>query len=180
VSEWNVSLTFEEDNSSKFWRARVDGTTLYVNFGRIGTNGQTQVKEFPSAAQAQKEIEKLEREKRKKGYADEGAAGGAGAGDEDEEVDDRDDDDDEEEEEDAPRPAAKKPAAAAFIPSAKPAGQSRTYRLSADGRQVELTLSVEGNEVRTLVKESYPNTGSAKEAFERLHEGMVGEGYRQV
>ena len=43
---WEVSLQVVEGGSKKFWRARVEGGSLYVNFGRIGTGGQTQVKAF--------------------------------------------------------------------------------------------------------------------------------------
>ena len=43
MSEWTVHLEFVEGTSSKFWRARVDGTTVTVNYGKIGTTGQTQV-----------------------------------------------------------------------------------------------------------------------------------------
>ena len=41
-----------DGKSNQFWRARTDGDTMYVNFGRIGTNGQTQVKEFGSASES--------------------------------------------------------------------------------------------------------------------------------
>ena len=48
MSDWTVHLEFEEGNSSKFWRARVEGKTLYVNYGKIGSAGQTQVNGFYS------------------------------------------------------------------------------------------------------------------------------------
>src|SRR5687767_5545671 len=109
MSDWTVHLEFEEGTSSKFWRARVEGKTLYVNYGKIGSNGQTQVKEFANADGAQKEFDKLVREKRKKGYAD---AGGGGGGDEDEDADDDEggDDDDEgggDDDDDEPAPRKK-------------------------------------------------------------------------
>src|SRR5580765_7384547 len=104
MSDWTVHLEFEEGNSSKFWRARVEGKTLYVNYGKIGSNGQTQVKDFPSADVATSEYEKLVREKRKKGYQD--AAGGGGGGDGDEDEDDVESDDEGGDDEDeAPRKA---------------------------------------------------------------------------
>ena len=52
MSDWTVHLEFEEGTSSKFWRARTDGQTLYVNYGKIGSAGQTQVKDFGDAATA--------------------------------------------------------------------------------------------------------------------------------
>ena len=84
MSDWQVNLECTEGGSRKFWRARTEGATLFVNFGRIGTTGQTQVKDFPSDDAADKELQSLERSKRKKGYEDAGAAGASGGGDEDE------------------------------------------------------------------------------------------------
>ncbi|HEX8110003.1 MAG TPA: WGR domain-containing protein, partial [Kofleriaceae bacterium] len=86
MSDWTVHLEFEEGASSKFWRARVEGKTLYVNYGKIGSNGQTQVKDLADPAAAKKEYDKLVAEKRKKGYVDTGSGGRAPAdedGDED-------------------------------------------------------------------------------------------------
>src|SRR5687767_9714015 len=74
MSEWQVHLVFIDEKSKKFWRARKDKTDLYVNWGRIGTDGQTQLKEFDSTAACEKEFEKLVDSKRAKGYVDEGGA----------------------------------------------------------------------------------------------------------
>lgn len=71
---WKVHLEFSDARSNKFWRARVDGSTLYINYGRIGSDGQTSVKEFGSASEASAALEKQAASKRKKGYADTGAA----------------------------------------------------------------------------------------------------------
>jgi predicted DNA-binding WGR domain protein len=60
--------------SSKFWEIALDGAGFTVRFGRIGTDGQSQIKTFPSAAAALAEHDKLVREKVKKGYAPTGAA----------------------------------------------------------------------------------------------------------
>ena len=54
----------------KFYEARVEGATLTLRYGRIGTGGQTQVKTFPTPEAAQQEAEKKLAEKRRKGYAD--------------------------------------------------------------------------------------------------------------
>ncbi|RBP41210.1 AAA domain-containing protein [Roseimicrobium gellanilyticum] len=56
--------------SSKFWEVSVDGTTLVVRFGRIGTNGQEQRKVFPDEATAQRQEAKLILEKTSKGYGE--------------------------------------------------------------------------------------------------------------
>lgn len=59
---------FSEGKSSKFWEAKVTGDTLTVRFGRLGTDGQTKEKRFPSADAAEKEKTKLVKEKLGKGY----------------------------------------------------------------------------------------------------------------
>jgi predicted DNA-binding WGR domain protein len=59
-----------EGKSSKFWQVGRDGTSLTVSFGRIGTNGQTQTKTFPTEKAAQAELDKLVREKVGKGYSE--------------------------------------------------------------------------------------------------------------
>lgn len=66
-----------EGKSSKFWEIESQGNTLTVRFGRIGTNGQTQTREFPEEAAADKERDKLVKEKTGKGYVE--TAVGAGA-----------------------------------------------------------------------------------------------------
>jgi predicted DNA-binding WGR domain protein len=187
MSDWTVQLEFEEGTSSKFWRARVEGKTLYVNYGKIGTNGQTQVKDFASRADAMKEYEKLVREKRKKGYQDAGA--GRGGGDDDEERDededaaaggDEDGGDDDEDEAPRKKPAAK-PAAAAgkpAAPAARPSGGLRMV-LEAGSRKVEAHLFLDGKTVRMDATETYASPDAAKKAYERLKKTLAGEGYRE-
>lgn len=57
-----------EGNASKFWEVSCSDCELTVKFGRIGTAGQTKVKEFDEPAEARAERDKLIREKTKKGY----------------------------------------------------------------------------------------------------------------
>ncbi len=57
-----------EGTSSKFWQVSIDGTTLTVTYGRIGTAGQTKEKAFDSLDAATKEKNKLVKEKTGKGY----------------------------------------------------------------------------------------------------------------
>lgn len=173
MSDWTVQLEFEEGTSSKFWRARVEGKTLYVNYGKLGTAGQTQVKDFADHATAMKEYEKVVREKRKKGYVD--SSGGGREEDEDEELEDE-----EEEEEEEARPkrkAAGKPAAAA-APAARPAGGLRMV-LESGPRRVETQLFLDGKTVRMDATESHASPEAAKKAFERLKRALAGEGYRE-
>ncbi len=61
---------FKEAASAKFWEVSVRGATLMVRFGRLGTAGQQKDKTFPSAGAAQKEADKLIREKTAKGYVE--------------------------------------------------------------------------------------------------------------
>lgn len=61
---------FIEGSSSKFWEIRVDGTTFYTRYGKIGTDGQMTQKDFADEAKTQAEAAKLIAEKAKKGYAE--------------------------------------------------------------------------------------------------------------
>lgn len=186
MSDWKVHLNFEEGNSSKFWRAKVDGSSLYVNYGRIGSDGQTQVKQFGSADAAEKELSKLEKEKRKKGYEDAGAAGASGGGDDDEpdEAEDEGGDEDEDEDEAPPPPkAAPRPVGAAAITARAAQGskvEHADFGLDADGRHIDLRLSLDGSSVKTIVVERYASAEEATQAFKRLKEQMTADGYQKV
>lgn len=59
---------FIDDKSRKYWEVQLHGKGFTVVYGRIGTAGQTQTKDFPTEEKAQKEYEKLVDEKLKKGY----------------------------------------------------------------------------------------------------------------
>lgn len=59
---------FSEGSSNKFWQIDLDGTSFTTTYGRIGTDGQTTMKEFASEDKAKKEYDKLIAEKVKKGY----------------------------------------------------------------------------------------------------------------
>lgn len=59
-----------DGGTAKFWEVSVSGSELTVRFGKIGTDGQTKTKDLGSAAAAEKERDKLVREKTNKGYAD--------------------------------------------------------------------------------------------------------------
>ena len=65
------SLRFEHGGSRKFWKGSVSGAALSVTYGRIGSGGQTLVKEFDSAERALRELGKLSEEKLRKGYVEE-------------------------------------------------------------------------------------------------------------
>ena len=56
--------------ASKFWEVTVEGSDINIRYGKIGVNGQTTVKEFGSNAEALEQVEKLIKEKTKKGYVE--------------------------------------------------------------------------------------------------------------
>jgi predicted DNA-binding WGR domain protein len=59
---------FVGGSSAKFWEILVLGNEVTVRFGRIGTEGQTQVKILPDADAAAKHAEKQIVSKLAKGY----------------------------------------------------------------------------------------------------------------
>lgn len=59
---------FVDGKSAKFWEVLVIDKKVEVKFGKIGTNGQNQTKEFGTKEDAVKQAEKLIREKLKNGY----------------------------------------------------------------------------------------------------------------
>lgn len=64
--------------AEKFWEITVSGSEIRVRFGKVGANGQTTLKNFPDAAAASREVEKLVKEKLKKGYLEIDPAGESG------------------------------------------------------------------------------------------------------
>ena len=63
---------FVDGESNKFWEANVNGKTLNVTFGKIGTRGQSKPKDFATPEKANAEMEKLIKEKTGKGYVEKG------------------------------------------------------------------------------------------------------------
>ena len=59
---------FKDAHSSKFWEISVAGSTVTARYGKIGTNGQTSVKELDSPEQAKEHARKQAAGKLKKGY----------------------------------------------------------------------------------------------------------------
>lgn len=59
---------FVSGNSAKFWECAHQGNQVGVRFGRIGTVGCEQTKDFSDAEAASRHAEKLMREKTAKGY----------------------------------------------------------------------------------------------------------------
>ena len=63
---------FSDSTSNKFWEVEVDGKTLNITFGKIGSNGQSKPKDFATPEKAKAEMEKLIKEKTGKGYVEVG------------------------------------------------------------------------------------------------------------
>src|SRR5947209_6035053 len=64
------TFTYSDARSHKFWNIELKGKSFTVTFGRMGTAGQTQTKEFADEAGAQAAADKLVREKLAKGYVE--------------------------------------------------------------------------------------------------------------
>lgn len=61
---------YQDGKSHKFWAVEQQGNKLHISWGKIGTNGQNQVKSFADAAATEKAELKLIAEKVKKGYVE--------------------------------------------------------------------------------------------------------------
>src|SRR6266498_977139 len=68
----NREFHYQDATSSKFWRIMRDGSTTVVQFGRIGSEGQTQTKTYPDEQAAKLAYDKQIAEKLKKGYQEVG------------------------------------------------------------------------------------------------------------
>ncbi len=64
------AFQFSDAKSHKFWAIDVQGASFTVTYGKVGTAGQAQTKSFADAATAQREADKLIKEKTKKGYTE--------------------------------------------------------------------------------------------------------------
>lgn len=66
-------LEFNDEKSHKFWQIELDKNSFTVTYGKLATAGKSNVKEFETEEKAQKEAEKLVKQKLKKGYAQQSA-----------------------------------------------------------------------------------------------------------
>ncbi|AUT25935.1 WGR domain-containing protein [Escherichia marmotae] len=65
---------YQDEKSHKFWMVEPHGNELHISWGKVGTNGQSQIKNFADAAAAEKAELKLIAEKTKKGYVEDASA----------------------------------------------------------------------------------------------------------
>lgn len=65
-------LEYSDPNGAehKFYEVTIDDVNLTIRYGRIGTDGQSQQKAFPSFEKAKSEADKKIKEKKRKGYED--------------------------------------------------------------------------------------------------------------
>ncbi|WP_393062680.1 DUF4132 domain-containing protein [Streptomyces sp. LN549] len=65
---------YVEGGTSKFWETAANGAVVTVRYGRCGSEGRTQTKEYGSAQAADAQVTKSIAEKERKGYREVGAA----------------------------------------------------------------------------------------------------------
>lgn len=61
-------------DSKKFWEVEVKGKSVYVRYGRLGTDGVTTIKKFSAVSAAEDFASKAVAEKMKKGYQEAGSS----------------------------------------------------------------------------------------------------------
>lgn len=61
-------LEFHDEKSSKFWEVTVEEATMTTRWGKVGSSGQSAVKQFETQSAAEAEANKKILEKSKKGY----------------------------------------------------------------------------------------------------------------
>ncbi|MGF1525602.1 MAG: WGR domain-containing protein [Candidatus Competibacterales bacterium] len=149
---WQVELAFKDAKSDKFWRARVQGNGIEINYGRTGSAGQRQFKRYSSPEDAAAELEKQARSKRNKGYWDQATP--------------------------SPQAQAPAPATQGEVPPPVPATRRREWVFPMGERELEITLTLDGDAVHTAARERYGDEAKALSAFEDLCRAMEAEGYR--
>ncbi|MCX4736029.1 WGR and DUF4132 domain-containing protein [Streptomyces sp. NBC_01363] len=70
---------YVEGTASKFWETEAEGAVVTVRYGRCGSDGRTQTKEYASAEAATAQVVRTIAEKEKKGYREVGASASAPA-----------------------------------------------------------------------------------------------------
>jgi predicted DNA-binding WGR domain protein len=191
---------FSEGTSNKFWEINLGSKQFSTTYGKIGTDGQTTIKTFPSDADAKKEHDKLVAEKTKKGYA---LVGGGKAKAKPAPVEADEDDDDDEDEKPAKKPAAKaapaKAAPAKAAPPAKAAAPAKAPAKASAPRYFEFSegtsnkfweITLDGNSVKTrygkigtggqqTLKTSADAAGAKKE-YDKLVAEKTKKGYEET
>lgn len=64
------ALAYQDEKSDKFWRVEQQDNAIVVNYGKAGTTGKYEIKEFDDEDGALEQAGKLVTQKLKKGYVD--------------------------------------------------------------------------------------------------------------
>ncbi len=173
---------FKEGTSNKFWEITLDGSSFTTTYGKIGTDGQSTIKEWDSDDKAKKEYDKLIAEKVKKGYVlISGNGGGAKAPAKAAKKELFDDEGDDEEE--APKPKAK---AASGGKSSKSGNgryfefiegtSSKFWEIQLDGTSFTTRYGKIGTPGQETLKE-YDTADKAKKEYDKLVAEKTKKGY---
>jgi len=191
---------FSEGSSNKFWQIELDGTSFTTTYGRIGTDGQTTMKEYDSEEKAEKEYKKLIAEKVKKGYKL--VDGDGGGGDDDEEEAPKpakkaaakpakkevfDDEGDDEDDDEKPKKAAAKKGASG---SSKSSDSSARYFEFSEGSSHKFwEIKLEGTFFTTRygrigtpgqeTMKEYDSEEKAKKEYDKLVAEKIKKGYEE-
>jgi len=177
---------FSEGTSNKFWEINLSGKSFTTTYGKIGTSGQTTIKQFKSDADAKKEYDKLIAEKVKKGYEPAGGGGRSAADD-----DDDDDADDDKPVKKAAVKAAPKAAAKAAPKAAAAADKStpRYFEFSEGTSNKFWEVRLDGESVRTRYgkigtsgQQTLKDLGSSEKAnkeYDKLVAEKTKKGYEE-
>ncbi len=65
-----IYLECKDSNSNKFYEIQQQNLTVFIRYGRIGSNGVSSSQTFNTLAEANKHVKLTAGEKRKKGYSD--------------------------------------------------------------------------------------------------------------
>jgi predicted DNA-binding WGR domain protein len=186
---------FSEGTSNKFWEINLSGKSFTTTYGKIGTSGQTTIKQWKSEAEAKKEYDKLINEKTKKGY--ELVSGGGGGSS----ADDEDEDEDEKPAKKSAKPAAKTaaktakaPAKAAAKPAAKASGggdkgtpryfefvegtSNKFWEIKLEGTTVRTRYGKIGTGGQTTVKD-FDSSEKANKEYDKLVNEKTKKGYEE-
>ena len=181
---------FSEGPSNKFWEINLSGKSFTTTYGKIGTPGQTTIKQFGSDADAKKEHDKLVAEKTKKGYelvagSKVAKAAPAKAAPAKAKPDDDDDDDDDE-----PAPKTKAAAKPATKPApAKAAKGARYFEFNEGSSSKFWEITLAGTDVKTrygkigtpgqqTLKE-FGDAAGAKKEYDKLIAEKTKKGYEE-
>jgi predicted DNA-binding WGR domain protein len=178
---------FKEGTSSKFWEITLDGSSFTTTYGKIGTDGQTTIKEWDSDDKAKKEYDKLIAEKTKKGYVLTSGNGSLGvpaaakAAKQDLFEDEGDD-----EQAEAPKPKATPAAAGAGGKSSKSGDgryfefvegtSSKFWQIHLDGTSFTTRYGKIGTPGQETLKE-YDTADKAKKEYDKLVAEKTKKGY---